>query len=163
MSAAREIRQSTRIRRIIGSSKAWRRWSMASARRGIPTWRRNERGRPSGDDRLAADRRYDCLRLRSARSGDTADDQRIRQSNRLDVRCAWPGHLRREPARRIHLHLQRRHESPGHGDLPGNLTADGTRTFEWDAEDRLVAVDIGTHRSEFTYAEPYRDFQRAAV
>lgn len=33
----------------------------------------------------------------------------------------------------------------------GNLTAGGTRTFEWDAENRLVAVYIGTQRSEFTY------------
>ena len=36
-------------------------------------------------------------------------------------------------------------------DANGNLTSDGTRTFEWDAENRLVAVNIGTHRSEFTY------------
>ena len=36
-------------------------------------------------------------------------------------------------------------------DANGNLTADGTRTFEWDARNQLVAVDIGTHRSEFTY------------
>jgi YD repeat-containing protein len=36
-------------------------------------------------------------------------------------------------------------------DANGNLTADGARTFEWDAENRLVAVTIGTHRSEFTY------------
>jgi YD repeat-containing protein len=36
-------------------------------------------------------------------------------------------------------------------DANGNLTADGTRTFEWDARDQLVAVTVGTHRSEFTY------------
>jgi len=36
-------------------------------------------------------------------------------------------------------------------DANGNLTNDGTRTFEWDAADRLVAVNVGTHRSEFTY------------
>ena len=36
-------------------------------------------------------------------------------------------------------------------DANGNMTADGTRTFEWDAENRLVAVNISTHRSEFTY------------
>jgi len=36
-------------------------------------------------------------------------------------------------------------------DANGNLTGDGTRTFEWDAENRLVAVNIGTQRSEFTY------------
>lgn len=33
----------------------------------------------------------------------------------------------------------------------GNLKGDGTRTFEWDPLDRLTAVNIGTHRSEFTY------------
>ena len=36
-------------------------------------------------------------------------------------------------------------------DANGNLTSDGTRTFEWDAEDRLVTVTADTHRSEFTY------------
>lgn len=36
-------------------------------------------------------------------------------------------------------------------DANGNLTSDGTRTFEWDARDQLVAVSVGTHRSEFTY------------
>ena len=36
-------------------------------------------------------------------------------------------------------------------DANGNLTGDGTRTFEWDAENRLVAVTLGTHRSEFSY------------
>jgi RHS repeat-associated protein len=36
-------------------------------------------------------------------------------------------------------------------DSNGNLTGDGTRTFEWDAENRLLAVEAGTHRSEFTY------------
>ena len=36
-------------------------------------------------------------------------------------------------------------------DANGNMTGDGTRTFEWDAENRLVAVNIGTKRSEFTY------------
>lgn len=36
-------------------------------------------------------------------------------------------------------------------DANGNMTGDGTRTFEWDAENRLVAVNIGTHRSEFSY------------
>jgi RHS repeat-associated protein len=38
-------------------------------------------------------------------------------------------------------------------DLNGNLTSDGTRTFEWDAENRLVAVTIVAtgHRSEFGY------------
>jgi RHS repeat-associated protein len=36
-------------------------------------------------------------------------------------------------------------------DANGNLTADGTRTFEWDARNQLAAVTVGTHRSEFTY------------
>jgi RHS repeat-associated protein len=36
-------------------------------------------------------------------------------------------------------------------DANGNLTSDGTRTFEWDARNQLVAVNVGSHRSEFTY------------
>lgn len=36
-------------------------------------------------------------------------------------------------------------------DANGNLTGDGTRTFEWEANNRLIAVVQGTHRSEFTY------------
>jgi RHS repeat-associated protein len=36
-------------------------------------------------------------------------------------------------------------------DANGNLISDGTRTFEWDARNQLVAVTVGTHRSEFTY------------
>ena len=36
-------------------------------------------------------------------------------------------------------------------DANGNLTGDGTRTYEWDAVDRLVAVNQGTQRSEFNY------------
>jgi RHS repeat-associated protein len=36
-------------------------------------------------------------------------------------------------------------------DANGNLTSDGTRTFEWDPMNRLTAVTSGTHRSEFTY------------
>jgi RHS repeat-associated protein len=36
-------------------------------------------------------------------------------------------------------------------DPNGNLTSDGTRTFEWDAADRIVAIVSGTTRSEFTY------------
>ena len=36
-------------------------------------------------------------------------------------------------------------------DANGNLTADGTRTFEWDARNQLVAVTTGIHRSEFIY------------
>jgi RHS repeat-associated protein len=38
-------------------------------------------------------------------------------------------------------------------DLNGNLVSDGKRTFEWDAENRLVSVTITAtgHRSEFGY------------
>ena len=36
-------------------------------------------------------------------------------------------------------------------DANGNLTADGARSFEWDARNQLVAITVGTHRSEFTY------------
>jgi len=36
-------------------------------------------------------------------------------------------------------------------DANGNQTSDGTRTFEWDAENRLLAINNGTLRSEFTY------------
>jgi RHS repeat-associated protein len=36
-------------------------------------------------------------------------------------------------------------------DANGNLTSDGTRTFEWDARNQLVAVNAGTLRSEFFY------------
>lgn len=46
-------------------------------------------------------------------------------------------------------------------DLNGNLTDDGSRTFEWDAENRLVAVTITAtgHRSEFGYDGMGRRFQ----
>ena len=36
-------------------------------------------------------------------------------------------------------------------DANGNLTSDGARTFEWDARNQLVAVTVGTYRSEFVY------------
>jgi RHS repeat-associated protein len=36
-------------------------------------------------------------------------------------------------------------------DANGNMTSDGTRTFEWDARNQLVAINVATHRSEFTY------------
>jgi RHS repeat-associated protein len=36
-------------------------------------------------------------------------------------------------------------------DANGNETSDGVRTFEWDAANRLVAINMGTHRSEFGY------------
>jgi RHS repeat-associated protein len=41
-------------------------------------------------------------------------------------------------------------------DANGNMTGDGTRTFEWDAENRLKAVVVGTQRTEFTYDGEYR-------
>ncbi|MCU0250856.1 MAG: hypothetical protein MUE61_11635, partial [Vicinamibacterales bacterium] len=36
-------------------------------------------------------------------------------------------------------------------DANGNLTGDGTRSFEWDARNQLAAVTVGTLRSEFVY------------
>lgn len=36
-------------------------------------------------------------------------------------------------------------------DFNGNLLSDGTRTYEWDVENRLTAVVQGSLRSEFTY------------
>ncbi len=36
-------------------------------------------------------------------------------------------------------------------DANGNMTSDGTRTFEWDAENRLTAITNGPQRSEFSY------------
>jgi len=36
-------------------------------------------------------------------------------------------------------------------DTAGNLSADGTRTLEWDALNRLIAVNSGTLRTEYTY------------
>ncbi len=36
-------------------------------------------------------------------------------------------------------------------DLAGNMTGDGTRTFQWDAENRLAKITQGTRTSEFTY------------
>ena len=44
-------------------------------------------------------------------------------------------------------------------DANGNLTSDGTRTFEWDARNQLVAVTVGTHRSEFIYDRQQRRVQ----
>lgn len=36
-------------------------------------------------------------------------------------------------------------------DTRGNVTDDGLRTYEWDALNQLVAINQGTHRSEFVY------------
>jgi RHS repeat-associated protein len=36
-------------------------------------------------------------------------------------------------------------------DLNGNMTMNGSQTYEWDAEDRLTAINNGSLRSEFSY------------
>jgi RHS repeat-associated protein len=36
-------------------------------------------------------------------------------------------------------------------DANGNVGADGALTFEWDARDRMVAINRGAHRTEFQY------------
>jgi RHS repeat-associated protein len=36
-------------------------------------------------------------------------------------------------------------------DLNGNLTQNGTRTLEWDAANRCIAINDGTHRTEMNY------------
>ena len=36
-------------------------------------------------------------------------------------------------------------------DNNGNMTSDGTRTYEWDAADRLAKITQGTHTVDFTY------------
>jgi hypothetical protein len=36
-------------------------------------------------------------------------------------------------------------------DANGNLTSDGTRSFEWDARNQLMAVNVGAQRSEFVW------------
>ena len=36
-------------------------------------------------------------------------------------------------------------------DANGNLTSDGTRTFEWDAENRLQAMTFGSKRTRIHY------------
>jgi hypothetical protein len=41
-------------------------------------------------------------------------------------------------------------------DANGNLTSDGTRTFEWDARNQVMAVNVWTHRTEFTYDREQR-------
>jgi YD repeat-containing protein len=54
----------------------------------------------------------------------------------------------------LHLVAARLDQAPDAGapiDANGNLTSDGTRTFEWDARNQLFAVNSGTHRSEFCY------------
>jgi RHS repeat-associated protein len=41
-------------------------------------------------------------------------------------------------------------------DANGNLLSDGSRTFEWDARNQLVAVNMGTHRTEYAYDFDHR-------
>jgi RHS repeat-associated protein len=36
-------------------------------------------------------------------------------------------------------------------DANGNITSDGVRTFNWDGRNQLIAVEVGAHRTEFTY------------
>jgi RHS repeat-associated protein len=36
-------------------------------------------------------------------------------------------------------------------DLDGNLTNDGSKTYEWDAANRCVAINFATHRTEMNY------------
>ncbi len=36
-------------------------------------------------------------------------------------------------------------------DASGNMTSDGTRTFEWDARSQLAAATVGMYRYEFSY------------
>jgi RHS repeat-associated protein len=45
-------------------------------------------------------------------------------------------------------------------DANGNLTSDGTRTFEWDARNQLVAIQVGLNRVEFVYNGTQRAIHR---
>jgi RHS repeat-associated protein len=36
-------------------------------------------------------------------------------------------------------------------DANGNLTGDGTRSFEWSAQNQLLSIGVGTSRTEFSY------------
>lgn len=45
-------------------------------------------------------------------------------------------------------------------DLNGNLTNDGTKTYERDAANRCTAIDQGTHRTEMTYDGYSRESKR---
>jgi RHS repeat-associated protein len=36
-------------------------------------------------------------------------------------------------------------------DANGNMTSDGTRTFEWDARNQILSITDGVYRTEFTY------------
>jgi RHS repeat-associated protein len=41
-------------------------------------------------------------------------------------------------------------------DETGNLTSDGTRTFEWNAQNQVVSITVGVERREFTYDGRHR-------
>jgi len=45
-------------------------------------------------------------------------------------------------------------------DLNGNLTNDGSKIFEWDAANRCVAINSGTHRTEMNYDGQNRESKR---
>lgn len=45
-------------------------------------------------------------------------------------------------------------------DLNGNLTNDGSKTFEWDAANRCVAINFATHRTEMNYDWRSRETKR---
>ena len=45
-------------------------------------------------------------------------------------------------------------------DLNGNLTNDGSKTYEWDAVNRCVAINLGTHRTEMSYDGQNRESKR---
>jgi RHS repeat-associated protein len=45
-------------------------------------------------------------------------------------------------------------------DLDGNLVSDGARTYEWDAANRCIAINEGTHRTEMSYDGLSREVKR---
>jgi RHS repeat-associated protein len=45
-------------------------------------------------------------------------------------------------------------------DLNGNLTQDNARTYEWDAANRCVAINAGTHRTEMSHDGQNREIKR---
>ena len=45
-------------------------------------------------------------------------------------------------------------------DLNGNLTNDGSKTYEWDAANRCVAINFATHRTEMSYDGQNRESKR---
>ena len=45
-------------------------------------------------------------------------------------------------------------------DLNGNLTNDGSKSYEWDAANRCIAINYGTHRTELNYDGQNRESKR---